>query len=336
MVSGTQHDLFAWLASRRDQKGYSFLNPPHAKIELPGLLRLLVQGRHPYTGLSALARARFLAHAVVWSSNQVAIARGQEGLLGLYTPESTGYSQYVAEQKTRMEFLGLLNPVPDLERLPPRAWYLHLEFTLATPLMTADDRDLWVVDHPVRKDHVFGVPYVAATSWKGLLKAAMLQCFNKDKADGALRRLFGHAGEGGEGVEAQAGALHFFSTFFFRPPTLEVFNPHSRTTGAGRDPFYMEAIPKGAQGAFDLLYWPLPAAEGTLHTGAVLEGQAATDRAMVVKALVHLLTRAGVGAKTSSAFGLADPKSLSGWLYFDKERHEFSGDKELLAQGGAE
>jgi hypothetical protein len=51
------------------------------------------------------------------------------------------------------------------------------------------------------------------------------------------------------------GRLHFYPTFFDRIG-LEVINPHSRKTKAGKNPIMIEVAPPGASGVFSLFYCP--------------------------------------------------------------------------------
>lgn len=57
---------------------------------------------------------------------------------------------------------------------PLREGWLAIEiaFMLCAPWYSKDDRPFHVLDNPVRKDCVFGVPYMSAASWKGLLRWA--------------------------------------------------------------------------------------------------------------------------------------------------------------------
>src|SRR2546429_1125851 len=64
-------------------------------------------------------------------------------------------------------------PKVDLAILPRYSFVLQLTFTLAQPYISRDEQDFYIIDNPIRKDKVFGLPYVASTSWKGSLQAAL-------------------------------------------------------------------------------------------------------------------------------------------------------------------
>ena len=62
---------------------------------------------------------------------------------------------------------------PDHASLPDSTGFgIEVSFTLETPWYSKDDRPFHVLDNPVRKDRVFGVPFMSAASWKGLLRWA--------------------------------------------------------------------------------------------------------------------------------------------------------------------
>lgn len=83
------------------------------------------------------------------------------------------FNQYIAEELKRLRSLELNPPaIPNMADLPPGSWFLQFTFTLAKPWMSKDDDPFYVAEsvNPVRKDKVFKVPCMAASSWKGLLR----------------------------------------------------------------------------------------------------------------------------------------------------------------------
>lgn len=100
----------------------------------------------------------------------------------------------------------------------------------------------------------------------------------------------------GQDVEGFRGSLYFYPTWF-NDIGLEVINPHRRDTGAGTLPIYMECVPKDTCGEFKLLYAPLSGSNEEIRFW---------DLDLVISGLWKLLTVVGIGAKTSSGFGLAD------------------------------
>ncbi len=95
--------------------------------------------------------------------------------------ETKDKAQYWSKWRT-----GLANPsdlstfsfFPDLStitHLPSLSFILHIPFQLQKPYLSKDERDFYLLDNPLRKEKVFQIPMVAATSWKGALRAAIMQ-----------------------------------------------------------------------------------------------------------------------------------------------------------------
>lgn len=207
---------------------------------------------------------------------------------------------------------------PPFDRLPDSSWLaLEVTFTLETPWYSKDDRPFHVLDNPLRKDRVFGVPHLAAASWKGLLRwACRMQAGLHDylgqhggKLDSWsepswIVHLFGN--EKGEAEDFQRGALAFYPTWFNRI-SFEVINPHSRKTRAGTQPIYYEVVPAGAKGTLRLLYAPLP--------GAAARDKVTPEEAIepLLEAIEALLTTYGMSAKRTAGWGTA---SVSQWTAY--------------------
>ncbi len=120
----------------------------------------------------------------------------------------------------------LAPPDIDLALLPRYSFVIQFTFTLAQSYISRDEQDFYIIDNPVRKDKVFGLPYVASTSWKGSLRAALWQGGYKEENE-SICRLFGN--KKGEEIQEnfQEGRLYFFPTFF-RHQSLEIINPQNR------------------------------------------------------------------------------------------------------------
>jgi CRISPR-associated protein Cmr2 len=199
---------------------------------------------------------------------------------------------------------------------PSPAWVaLEVSFTLETPWYSKDDRPFHVLDNPVRKDRVFGVPFVAASSWKGLLRwssrmvAGLHAHLEKrgGKLDGWsdpdwILYLFGN--EKGEDERFQRGALAFYPTWFSKVG-FEVINPHSRTRRAGTQPIYYEVVPAGTDGKLRLLYAPLPGDEAGDALGHLID------------AVDALLSTYGFSAKRTVGWGTA---SVQAWTARHKDQ----------------
>jgi len=197
----------------------------------------------------------------------------------------------------------------DPEPLLPGWLAIKITFRLTGPWYSKDDRPFHVFDNPLRKDRVFGVPFMAAASWKGLLRWAMGMKTGligpepvKDErkrreAELTVLHLFGN--EKGERDRFQRGALAFYPTWFSKIG-FEVINPHSRKTRAGTQPILYEVVPAGTEGTLKLLYAPLPDAERP----AQLDRPAAICK--LLDAARDLLTVYGFSAKRTAGWGAAE------------------------------
>jgi CRISPR-associated protein Cmr2 len=195
----------------------------------------------------------------------------------------------------------------DFSELPSPRWLaLKVDFELQTPWYSKDDRVFHVLDNPVRKDRVFGIPFMAASSWKGMLRWACrmragLGQYLQERPDMAewsdpawILHLFGN--EKGEGEEFSRGALVFYPTWFDKIG-FQVINPHSRENRAGKGPIYYEVVPPGAKGTLSLLYAPWPGMKFTADPKEVLP--------WLLEAIETLLTVYGISAKRTVGWGTA-------------------------------
>ena len=224
------------------------------------------------------------------------------------------YRQHASQAMLKLEEFKQLQLDADVGNLPDPSWIaFEIAFALETPWYSKDDRPLHVLDNPVRKDRVLGVPFMSAASWKGLLRWA---CRMRAGLRGYLEKhggklegwkeppwilhLFGN--EKDEGEHFQRGALAFRPTWF---PKLgfEVINPHSRRTRAGTRPIHYEVVPPGACGALNLLYAPLP---GAADRDKVTPAEA-LDK--LIDAIHGLLTTYGISAKRTVGWGTAKIES---------------------------
>jgi len=208
---------------------------------------------------------------------------------------------------------------PDFSELPSPRWLaLKVDFELQTPWYSKDDRVFHVLDNPVRKDRVFGIPFMAASSWKGMLRwacrmRASLGQYLQEHPDMAewsdpawILHLFGN--EKGEGEEFSRGALVFYPTWFDRIG-FQVINPHSRENRAGTKPIYYEVVPPGAKGTLSLLYAPWPGMKFTADPKEVLP--------WLLEAIETLLAVYGISAKRTVGWGTA---KIEKWRAFHNTR----------------
>jgi CRISPR-associated protein Cmr2 len=217
---------------------------------------------------------------------------------------------------------------PNFSSLPSSTWLaLQVDFELLTPWYSKDDWVFHVLDNPVRKDRVFGVPFMAASSWKGMLRwACRMQAGlpeYREKHGGNMEdwpepnwilHLFGHEKGEEDHDKLRQGALVFYPTWF-DPIGFEVINPHSRERRAGTRPIYYEVVPPGARGTLSLLYAPWPRMKFNADPQEVLP--------RLLEAIEVLLTTYGISAKRTVGWGTA---KIEKWRAFHKTREHVEKD----------
>lgn len=185
---------------------------------------------------------------------------------------------------------------------------IEVTFSLQTPWYSKDDRPLHVLVNPVRKDRVFGVPFMSAASWKGLLRWACRMehglLAHLAAHDGQMRdwddpdwivHLFGTARADGE--EFSHGALHCHPTWFDKVG-FEVINPHDRVRRAGTQPITYEVVPPGTAGTLRLLYAPPP-------DGSERGQDFVRTIGTLLDTIEKLLTVYGFSAKRTAGWGIS-------------------------------
>jgi len=190
-----------------------------------------------------------------------------------------------------------------------RDWLeISVTFQLRTPWFSKDDVPFHVIDNPVRRDRVFGAPFMPASSWKGLLRwAARMKTgllAHLEANDNTLQdwsdtaevvHLFGNPRD--ETKHFQRGALAFRPTWFDKVG-FEVINPHDRRKKAGTKPIFYEVVPPRAIGTLNVLYAPMPGVSDPYvdRQKAIL---------LLLDAIESLITEYGFSAKRTSGWGVA-------------------------------
>lgn len=212
----------------------------------------------------------------------------------------------------------IARPEPDLTLLPEGSFAVRFTFTLAQPYLSKDDNPFYIIDNPIVRDPVFGLPLVRPSSWKGNLGAALRQ-LGCSEANAAWHRLLGRAPVGDDDANARAGRLTFYPTFFTKTG-LEIINPHDRVTRVGQDPILMECVPRGAEGTFTLLYSPFGVSEAG-KTGEA-RAQLIEDLPLLAEGLRALFRLYGFSAKRTSGYGLAEERVREGALALHLRRSQ--------------
>ena len=245
-----------------------------------------------------------------------------------------------------IDHAGLRTAPVDISVLPAFSAAVTLRFQLLTPLLTRDDDPFYLFDNPVRKDHIFGVPFLAAASLKGLAADAFQRGFPHEspwkdlgeddqtrtmryrKDTSAAKRLFGIASDDPEQLASEAGRVHFSPAWFSHVQYL-VMNP-TKTDGSGIGtlPIQFEAVSpvtdKGKPVQVEISFFYFNPA-GTKDSD---EATARADLACLVGALAAWWPALGLGAKRLAGYGAITPLSANcrATGYPDmKQPIEFSG-----------
>lgn len=209
----------------------------------------------------------------------------------------------------------------DMAAMPAFSAAVTLRFQLLSPLLTRDDDPFHLFDNPVRKDHIFGTPFLAAASLKGLASDAFQRGFPHDadwaslgkddqtrtmryRGDKAMaRRLFGVTSDNPDGFSSEIGRVHFSPVWFSHVQYL-VMNPTKDDgSGIGTQPIQFEAVSpvddrgKAVQAEIGFFYFN-PA--GTKESD---EATARADLACLVGVLAAWWPALGLGAKRLAGYG---------------------------------
>jgi CRISPR-associated protein Cmr2 len=251
------------------------------------------------------------------------------------------YNDQLRCKLSELSLLGLNLPI-EISALPEGSWVIEFPITLKKPFISKDDMLLYIIENPVRKDKVFGVPFTSSMAWKGNLRWTMMKSHLEpavyDPSKFAEIRyqhtlLFGTEKGleeipkgwtkylddlcpdakddyrnklkkrfGKDEASSLTGMLYFYPTFWDRID-LEVINPHDRKTKTGKNPIYYEVVPEGAKGFFRLVYLPFYYLGEPLPE---LKNKVLKDLKDVIKGLEEMMLKYGFSAKKSSGYGVIE------------------------------
>lgn len=189
--------------------------------------------------------------------------------------------------------------------LPHFSWYISLPVRLVKPFTSKDDREMHVLDNPICREWILGMPMIRPSTWKGNLRW-MANIASLDPV--VCERLFGNRTD--EKSDFHKGRLNFFSTFFDHI-NFDVMTPLDRKrripkTGIG--PILMESVQhspndNSAAGEFSILYLAPPSA--WKKEDEVIK-QVAVDLIQTTNILTEMLLSYGFSAKKTSGFGVIE------------------------------
>lgn len=189
-----------------------------------------------------------------------------------------------------------------MPKLPRFSWYISLPVRMSKPFTSKDDREMHVLDNPICREWILGMPMIRPSTWKGNLRwTARIKSLDQD----VLERLFGN--ESNEKV-FHRGRLSFFPTFFDHI-NFEVITPLNRETRTPKTgPILMECVHHHPDdnltaGEFNLLY--LAPISSRSKEDEVIR-HVAVDLIHTTEILTEMLLSYGFSAKKTSGFGVVE------------------------------
>ncbi|MCD6238979.1 MAG: CRISPR-associated protein [Thermotogae bacterium] len=251
------------------------------------------------------------------------------------------YNDHMKCALSELRLLGI-NSLINSTALPKGSWVLEFPITLKKPFISKDDIPFYIIENPVRKDKVFGIPFTSGMSWKGNLRWTMMKVFLEPNADNPdkfaqirfkhtllfgmekgwvetqgwteyLDKLCSDAREKYENMlknkfnQEKARDVHIRGMLYFYPTFWDkvdmiVINPHDRKTKTGKNPIYFEVVPAGAKGVFRLVYVPF------YYWFDLSENEfkkkVVEDLRDVIVGIKNMMLTYGFSARKSSGFGV--------------------------------
>jgi CRISPR-associated protein Cmr2 len=287
----------------------------------------------PYKELtSAYARVALLAPSMIERCKDYArsghykYGGGYKSLIQGRKGESIYTEALIRPELGQLRALGIYPPKVEVAKHPWGSFFLQFPFTLAKPCLSGGSEKFYVHENPLIKDAAFKIPMVQGSNWKGNMKGVGRLASKRGRVTkDVLERLFGNDLEDSlaETAEMRQGRLHFYPTFFDRIG-LEVINPHSRKTKAGKNPIMIEVAPPGASGVFSLFYCPFDLV-GEAEEAVVK--QVREDLQFTCFAVEQMMRFYGFSAKRSKGYSgiqkmLRDKDGRAGYLVMSQVAEE--------------
>ena len=215
------------------------------------------------------------------------------------------HNNYIRSYDNFLNVLDLNKPNPDIASLPKYSFFIQFKFKLRKPFYSHDDEVLYIIDNPVTKEHVFKLPMMRPSGWKGNLRSTFLKIDSlpvEYDTNPLIKKLFGYTDESRK--SQKKGRLIFYPTYFDKIG-LEIINPHDRKTKAGTKPILYEVVPEGSNGIFSILYIPFDLIGSDDEKR---KNEAISDLRKISTVVNEMMTVYGFGAKTSSGFGVIENK----------------------------
>jgi len=269
----------------------------------------VVLGKGIYANLkeSAWTTKAIILSTGLWIDDlKEAIKNGQEEDRKKNKSKIKGYPDIVNGIDTGLDNIWTASFIPngkDLSRLPSGSCLVQIELKLDSPFFSKDDLAFYPHDNPLKREWIFQVPYLPASSVKGLLRWSWRMCHG-DTQKTVEDQLFGPRPKKLEEGSAVQGCLFLYPIFWEGKVGLDVINPHDRSTGTGTKPIKYEVVKPGSKGILSIV---------------LFNKKAETDFIDNVLPLLfdplQFLLDTGISAKRTSDWGSVKVTECCAWLY---------------------
>jgi len=221
----------------------------------------------------------------------------------------------------------------------PNTFAIKTKFKLTAPYYSSEDDDFYIISNPCIKEHVFKVPMIRGSSWKGALLNGAREIIKEDNSNQienlkSYFRIFGVGDDSfrnivdkvkdndfklffmisGLAIDVNSNVKNIFEQYkkskaqkgraifyptYFDKLSLELINPHNRKTKAGTNPIHYEVVPKGSEGDLQIVYIPF---DGVTKSNNEIEEEAKQDLEFLQKCIKRV-AKNGIGAKTKLGWG---------------------------------
>jgi hypothetical protein len=223
-----------------------------------GVIDNVVEGRERYTGATLTAKAQILSTGLCHEDTFVnCIKNGRErNNRGVTT--IGGYPALIQRQGRILipqEWISLFEPAEGIiGRLPPWSALITLEVRLTRPFFSREDVSFYPTENPLKKEWIFGVPYLSAAGVKGLLRWAWRMQWEDDQDEKDIEEgIFGPRNEEMQDDNARHGSLWTYPLIWNGDIGLDVINPYDRIKSIGIKPIKYEVVKSGATAKIHLI-----------------------------------------------------------------------------------
>ncbi len=247
--------------------------------------------------------------------------------------------EYKIGDKSKLENFLKTGTIDFIKEHTPNTFAIKTQFKLTASYYSSEDDDFYIISNPCIKEHVFKVPMIRGSSWKGALLNGAREIIKEDNnnqiknlksyfrifgvGDDSFRNIVDKVDDNdfklffmtsGLAIDINSNVKKIFEQYkkskaqkgraifyptYFDKLSLELINPHNRKTKAGTNPIYYEVVPKGSEGDLQIVYIPF---DGVTKSNNKIEKEAKQDLEFLQECIKRVAQN-GIGAKTKLGWG---------------------------------